>query len=661
MYTYKIQISDCGMVKSAGDIHAKIELYTIDATNYSYNDRGFLTSISNPSFGETLAYSDGGNTTYYNGSIYSDSCSYPGAQSGISNYTYTYSYDANNRMTNATNSANSAYSFTSIVYDNNGNVESRNDGSTPVSFTYSGSDIPIAYTNNGVVDDMTYDRDGNNLGNYYNNPGAISYDPFTLLTQGIDERDIVTDNFEYDGSKERVLNTYNNGGTQTTTLYLHGTNSYPLEEMTSSSTDYYVYGPAGLIAFINGGATYFVLKDHLGSTQVVLNSSNSPQSWYSYTPYGGTWQSTVSGNAGVAFEFTGQELEQGGDLYNFRAREYDPALGIFYASDPAGQGFSPYMYVDGNPVNLVDPTGMWSWNKFWKDLGWGAAFVGSFFTGPFEPIATAAVIGAYAGGAAYNNTFNPGNFNYNSAGTWLWMAGGAAAGGLAANAIAFQQGLQLTVGITNGGSIDLGTIGGTTLSGVTGGALAGGAVTGAMTLNDLGIPQVIAGGIESWWPVNSDAPTLGSMGNGPFGGNGVPPLVSLFANCLGGAYNGISSEALSFEQMVSDAYLYDEVGADISGLSTKSFENVGMFFTGFNALNSGIEYFGAQTEAERIQAGGDLFVSSTSGFFERDPLTAPIGAGLELGYSIGEQPFFQQIGRSLAPYSQPIYNWVNGR
>ena len=131
------------------------------------------------------------------------------------------------------------------------------------------------------------------------------------------QKDIVTCNFEYDGSKQRVLNTYNNGGNQTTILYLHGTNSYLLEEMTSSSTEYYVYGPAGLIAFINGGATYFVLKDHLGSTQVVLNSSNSPQflpksggiswrlrrhsTWYSYTPYGGTWQSTVSGNAGVAY------------------------------------------------------------------------------------------------------------------------------------------------------------------------------------------------------------------------------------------------------------------------------------------------------------------------------------------------------------------------
>ena len=512
-----------------------------------------------------------------------------------------------------------------------------------------------------------------------------------MLTQSIDERDIVTDNFEYDGSKQRVLNTYDNGGSQTTILYLHSTNSYPLEEMTSSSTDYYVYGPAGLIAFINGGATYFVLKDHLpskifymsgwrkalmGSTQVVLNSSNSPQfppksggiswrlrrhsTWYSYTPYGGTWQSTVSGNAGVAFEFTGQELEQGGDLYNFRAREYDPALGIFYASDPAGQGFSPYMYVDGNPVNLVDPTGMWSWNKFWKDLGWGAAFVGSFFTGPFEPIATAAVIGAYAGGAAYNNTFNPGNFNYNSAGTWLWMAGGAAAGGLAANAIAFQQGLQLTVGITNGGSIDLGTIGGTTLSGVTGGALAGGAVTGAMTLNDLGIPQVIAGGIESWWPVNSDAPTLGSMGNGPFGGNGVPPLVSLFANGLGNAYNGISSEAISFEQTVSAAYTYDEILSDVSGQTSDLFEEAGPFLDGADMFVSGVQFSAASSSGNiggEIQAGGNGVVAGTSLTLGLT-VSGPIGGALGIGYTIGQLPYFQNLGRRWAPYSQPIYDWL---
>lgn len=402
------------------------------ATNYSYDDRGFLTSISNAAFSESIAYTGGYNgDSYYNGSIASDSYSYPGAISGISNYTYTYSYDANNRMTNATNSANSSNSFTSIVYDNNGNVESRNDGSTPVSFTYSGSDIPIAYTDNGVVDDMTYDRDGKNLGNYYNNPGAISYDPFTLLTQGISERDIVTDNFEYDGNKQRVLNTYDNGGNQTTILYLHGTNPYPLEERTSSSTDYYVYGPTGLIAFINGGATYFVLKDHLGSTQVVLNSGNSPQSWYSYTPYGSTWQSTVSGNAGVAYEFTGQELELGGDLYNFRAREYDPALGIFYASDPADQTFSSYGYVGGNPVMRVDPTGRLWWlvalqviQDVYEAYTAATAAYGTYQaikSGDLGNIIDVGMQDAFsAAGLGFSASSSPGGF---SAGDWAQQAG----------------------------------------------------------------------------------------------------------------------------------------------------------------------------------------------------------------------------------------------
>ncbi len=56
--------------------------------------------------------------------------------------------------------------------------------------------------------------------------------------------------------------------------------------------------------------------------------------------------------------FTGQELDGELGLYNFRARDYDPALKIFYASDPASEDFSPYMYVGGNPVMLIDPTGM---------------------------------------------------------------------------------------------------------------------------------------------------------------------------------------------------------------------------------------------------------------------------------------------------------------
>ena len=217
----------------------------------------------------------------------------------------------------------------------------------------------------------------------------------------------ITVNYQYDGRKERILKTVNGGKT----LYLRGMNDYPLTEKTTSLNRFYVYGPTGLIAVIDNGTNYFILKDHPGSTHVVLDEDNAINSWYDYTPYGKIWDSQISEDS--RYRFAGQEYDPETNLLNFRARMYDPILGIFYAGDSAGQGFSPYMYCGGNPTMYVDKDG-----RIW-----------------WIPIVIGAVVGGYAGGSLANHSRNPLQWDWNSH-TWQGIGFGALGGAIAGSGIA---------------------------------------------------------------------------------------------------------------------------------------------------------------------------------------------------------------------------------
>jgi RHS repeat-associated protein len=63
----------------------------------------------------------------------------------------------------------------------------------------------------------------------------------------------------------------------------------------------------------------------------------------------------------VAYKFTGQEFDDETGLHNFRARLYDAEIGMFYAYDPAAQGFSPFGYCGNNPVIKIDKNGKIAW------------------------------------------------------------------------------------------------------------------------------------------------------------------------------------------------------------------------------------------------------------------------------------------------------------
>jgi RHS repeat-associated protein len=97
---------------------------------------------------------------------------------------------------------------------------------------------------------------------------------------------------------------------------------------------------------------------------------------YSYDPYGNA--TSVTQAVTNPFRFTGAVWDSSTGLYKMGERYYDPSTGRFTQLDPAGTG---YVYASDDPVNLTDPSGLFS-EKDEPSGGPDAPGVNSSVSGP---------------------------------------------------------------------------------------------------------------------------------------------------------------------------------------------------------------------------------------------------------------------------------------
>jgi RHS repeat-associated protein len=126
-------------------------------------------------------------------------------------------------------------------------------------------------------------------------------------------------------------------------------------------TSYYVYDGIGLVAKMTpSGTTYFYHYNGSGNTIAMTDASGNMVNKYAYDEFGNlvNVQETVPN----PFLFVGQYgvMDDDNGLLHMRARYYDPQVGRFINKDPIGLegGINLFAYVDGNPVNWVDPYGL---------------------------------------------------------------------------------------------------------------------------------------------------------------------------------------------------------------------------------------------------------------------------------------------------------------
>ncbi|MEX2650787.1 MAG: RHS repeat-associated core domain-containing protein [Alphaproteobacteria bacterium] len=162
----------------------------------------------------------------------------------------------------------------------------------------------------------------------------------------------------------------------------------------------------------------FVHADHVGASQKITNGAKVAVWDLLAGPFGEL--ESITGSLAHNPRFPGQYADvETGYRYNDQ-RDYDPSIGRYLQSDPIGPagGLNTYGYVEGNPINLVDPTGEFAFVPFviaalvGAGSGAGIEFGFQMFEDDFElecidltDLAIAAALGATGGVAGGARTF----------------------------------------------------------------------------------------------------------------------------------------------------------------------------------------------------------------------------------------------------------------
>jgi len=137
----------------------------------------------------------------------------------------------------------------------------------------------------------------------------------------------------------------------------------------------YIYLNRQLVAEYKDSTTYFVHKDHLGSTRLLTRLDQTVCDSMDYLPFG----EQISGDACTTHKFTGKERDSESGLDNFGARFDSSSLGRFMSPDWSAnpepipyakldnpQSLNLYSYVDNNPVSRTDIDGH-CWKSFFGE------------------------------------------------------------------------------------------------------------------------------------------------------------------------------------------------------------------------------------------------------------------------------------------------------
>ena len=291
-----------------------------------------------------------------------------------------YKYDGMNRLTET----NFNGQVQKQTYDQLGNITYKSNvgtyrygqnGHGPHAVTQvikSSATTPIPFTKqNGQY---RYDANGNMVSG-----GGRSYEwtsfnkPSRISGYG------VTETYQYDGEFNRIVKKSGNK----TIHYVGKGYERIVENGNVTHKSYIQIGSASveLIHKDNQSSRLYLLKDHQGSTDVVLDGNGNVVNRLNYDAWGFRRDDKTLAYAGSGFivdtqttrGYTGHEHDDQLGLINMNGRIFDPLLARFVSADPNiqamsnSQSYNRYSYVLNNPMSYTDPSGFF-FKKIFKAI-----------------------------------------------------------------------------------------------------------------------------------------------------------------------------------------------------------------------------------------------------------------------------------------------------
>ncbi|MEK6750002.1 MAG: RHS repeat-associated core domain-containing protein [Pseudomonadota bacterium] len=320
--------------------------------------------------------------------------------------TTLYTYDAYERLLTVTEADGR---YTEFAYDAFGNRTSENitniknptatqggpkaNGLYTYEYTPNSNRLERVKLNGQVLESYLYDNAGRITQRAHAKDGITTYtfDDRGLLTQVTKPTQTIT--YTYDALGVRKSKTVNGQTTRYLTATIGGLPHVLAEtDVTGAAKRVYMY--VGSQQIKQEGApgdrsadAYLLHDNNVGSLTHVIGMQGNITAQFDYDAFG--VPTVKQGNAN-AYGYTGEEYDGEAGLLYLRARYYDPKLGRFISADSyLGRLQEPgtqnrYVYVQGNPVSMVDPSGFDGHNNavFTLSFGFNATF---FFSPLFIP------------------------------------------------------------------------------------------------------------------------------------------------------------------------------------------------------------------------------------------------------------------------------------